>query len=104
VVEPAQHRRQLLSTPAHGAQPRPRVLPDVQRLLQPEQRRALRRFLAGRRVQHAPGRAPPLAHPRQHPARRPALPEDLADHRGRRRRWKRLGGALVVVDVVTDPQ
>lgn len=88
-------KAKLLSAPAHGAQLSSRVLGDVQRVLQIEQWRALRGFLAVRRVQHAPGRAPPLARVRQHPARRPALPEDLADHRRRRHRWKRLGGDLV---------
>jgi hypothetical protein len=71
---PPSTRWQLLRTPAPGAQPRPRVPGNVQRVLRIEQGRALRRFLAVRRVQHTAGRAPPLAHLRRHPPRRPAPP------------------------------
>ncbi|GGU67128.1 hypothetical protein GCM10010274_64540 [Streptomyces lavendofoliae] len=74
----------------------------VQQLLVSVQRRALRRFLAVRRVQHTPRRAPVLADLRQDPARRAALSEDFADHR-RGRLWKVLGGDLVVVDAVDRP-
>ncbi|KUN90427.1 hypothetical protein [Streptomyces caeruleatus] len=53
-------------------------------MLQIEQRRALRRFVAVHHVQNTPVRAALAAQLRQDPPRRPAFPEDLADHRLRR--------------------
>ena len=67
MVEPAQHRRELLSAAAQRAQPLPRGLRDVQRVLQIEERSSLRCLLAVRRVQHTPGPRPSRTFASTHP-------------------------------------